>query len=426
MSGMQLELLTTIKKIQEKFTKQPAYDFNVFSLCGIDHYELWHSRIIAGFLSPSGSHGFKNRFLHEFADFFGMGEYSENAVVSTEVFARAEGSKFGRLDILIVDETTKNVCVIENKIFASEQLNQMSRYQTWLKYKRAQGWKSYLVFLTLNGRSATSIDADDYLTVSYYSRNVKQSIFTWLDRCAEIAKEEPAVREAACQYRDFVKRLSIGANAMNAEIIKLLQENMCAAESVHGNYQAACLVLARSILEGEVRSRLGAGWQCENGLSISRRESGVLYKPPSSPSGKDLPGRIYVIFEETNFSRCQVGLWQEAPYPIKYENFKNAGITFQAEEGWHVISGKSVDEGENAGQNKDVGEPWPVWCPILNNNTLDKCPNGIHWDGRFFDSYRANQEFREALLRELVSKIKILHELQCSIVVKTNSMEIGR
>ena len=31
--------------------------FNVFSLCGVDHYEIWHSKILAEFLNPRGMHG---------------------------------------------------------------------------------------------------------------------------------------------------------------------------------------------------------------------------------------------------------------------------------------------------------------------------------------------------------------------------------
>ena len=35
--------------------------FNIFSVCGVNHYENTHSAIIAEFLNPKGTHGLKSK-----------------------------------------------------------------------------------------------------------------------------------------------------------------------------------------------------------------------------------------------------------------------------------------------------------------------------------------------------------------------------
>ena len=64
--------------------------FNVFRLCGVDHYETIHSKILAEFLNPQGSHGQRTLFLKCFQkllkDHFKFkGEFSDRTSVTTEV-----------------------------------------------------------------------------------------------------------------------------------------------------------------------------------------------------------------------------------------------------------------------------------------------------------------------------------------------------
>ena len=388
----------------------PAQEFNVFRLCGVDHYELWHSKIIAHFLSPQGTHGFKGEFLRAFALYFGLGEYSDSAIVRTEVSARSHEINFGRFDILIEDETTRNTCLIENKIFASEQTKQLERYTTWLRQKK--GWKAYLAFLSLDGRSAESLD-DGYVRVAYYaSGSGRKSVFMWADRCAKIAKKVPCIRETLCQYRNHIKEIATGRSAMDAEIVTRLKNSMYTAEKVFRNYSTACLSLANRILMEDVKARLDEmyenGWQCESGLSFSRRESGVLYRPSVMPSAKEIMGQIYVIFAETGLVQCQIGLWQD----IKGNNrivddniFKSAvsKIGLKKDDGWRICESKVGDE------------PWPAWCPILMGNNTTDCQNGIDWNGEFFDSYSNDPKFKNCLLDEIAMKVGQLNNLQLAI-----------
>lgn len=402
-----VNLLSSVSEVQKGFSVCPERDFNVFSLCGVDHYELWHSKIIAHFLSPQGAHGFKGEFLRAFAQCFGLGEYSDCAIVRTEVSARYGEVNFGRFDILIEDEKTRNICIVENKVFAGEGEGQLSKYKSWLDGKRVTKWITHLVYLSLNGREAQSLD-DGYIQIAYYSLN--SSLCQWIDRCAEIAKEKPFVRETLLQYREHVMRIATGGNAMDNQIVqKLKVGNMFAAEGVYRNYQAASLSLAKSILEGDVLEKLGKNWKCESGLSFVRRESGVLYSPLATPSAKDMAGQIYVIFAETGLVQCQVGLFHNVKDNTRIVDdaiFNSAvgKIGFRKDNGWRICE-------SNVGE-----EPWPVWCPILMDNDAKYCPNGIDWNGEFFDKYYSkDSEFRDCLLEEIAIKVRRLYALQMSI-----------
>ena len=411
-----VNLLSGVSEIHEGFSVCSEHDFNVFSLCGVDHYELWHSKIIAHFLSPQGAHGFKGEFLRAFAHCFGLGEYSDCAIVRTEVSARSGEMNFGRFDILIEDEDTRNICIVENKVFAGEGEGQLSKYKSWLDGRRASGWNTHLVFLTLNGQSAQSL-SNGYTSVAYFlADDCKCTLFVWLNNCAAIAKEVPCVRETLFQYRNHIKEIATGGDAMDAEIVSQLKNSMCTAEKVFKNYSAACLSFANRILVEDVKARLDkmyeTGWQCESGLSFARRESGVLYRPSAMPSDKDLAGQIYVIFAETGLVQCQIGLWQD----IKGNNrIVDDGLFNSA------ISkiGLKKDDGWNICKSQVGGESWSAWCPIF-TRMKEKCPYGIDWNGEFFDKYSREGEFKRELIEEIVAKVTKLYKLQMLISGKQN------
>lgn len=81
--------------------------FNIFQILGVKQHEMTHSKIIASFLNPKGTHGMKERFLELFLEECFSGEdlcefnfECKNAVVKTESYAPTEGTQ-GRIDILI-------------------------------------------------------------------------------------------------------------------------------------------------------------------------------------------------------------------------------------------------------------------------------------------------------------------------------------
>ena len=101
MEGVPL-LLEKVGDVLKDIKKQMSEGagFNVFSLCGVDHYETLHSKILAEFLNPKGSHGQGKLFLDLFCEILGRlgfeGSFSANVTVATEVTGYIKDESVGR------------------------------------------------------------------------------------------------------------------------------------------------------------------------------------------------------------------------------------------------------------------------------------------------------------------------------------------
>ena len=191
---------------REKTAKAEAYrrgeGFNVFRLCKVDHYETLHSAILAEWLNPKGSHGqgdlFLRLFLQQTDEPAPMAFRTEKATVSTE-FATEEG----RMDILLTDGDGKAI-IIENKIYAADQENQLKRYAAYAQKK--SDWKDYrILYLTLYGEKASDQSGQGirYACISYQT-----TILGWLDRCAKEVLDKPFLRESIAQYQELIRQLT--------------------------------------------------------------------------------------------------------------------------------------------------------------------------------------------------------------------------
>ena len=387
--------------------KASGETFNVFELCGVGHYETMHSSILAEFLSPAGAHGMGEKFLRNFAGSFGIGEYSKKAEVKTELSEKIGGEKIGRFDILIQDVSTHHVCIIENKIYAREQPEQLERYGRWLNRRAKEGWKTHLVFLTLDGHESVSVKEDqEYVQVAYSSYRQcgegKYDIVNWLKQCSKLAKGRPSVANALLQYSDHLKNLSMGEIAMSDKIIEVLQRNMKAAQDAYTYYTAACERAANMILVEEIPRRLGRvdQWTAYPGCSWKKRTQGVRYVPNG---GEELKGQIYVIFDEKELGGCEIVLYQEKgvtnsrPICILKDQEKS-----WSRQGWDVDCTKWSE--------------YPFWRPVRCGVKEEEDPiiykYGAWWGGEFFDRMNKNPAFRKTVIDEIVNGIKDLYEIQ--------------
>lgn len=176
--------------------------FNVFKVCGVNHYENSHSAIIAEWLNPLGSHGQNDLFLSLFlrwsADDFADGFCTSRASVFTEY-----STDEGRLDILIEDNAGRAV-IIENKIYAGDQGTQLKRYERFAQKKYHAG-NYRLLYLTLDGSEASDQSGEgvDYEPISYQT-----TIISWLEDCICAVYDKPFLRESMIQYKKLVLQLT--------------------------------------------------------------------------------------------------------------------------------------------------------------------------------------------------------------------------
>ena len=199
-----LSQVSIISKKNAEILDATGGRFNMFRICGVDHYENTHSAILAEFLNPNGTHGLKSKFLECFIETLGeqftIEDFNcKNARVHTEFVIPG-----GRIDILIEDEQREKAIIIENKIFAGDQMEQLERYEKYAN-KTYKNENYQILYLTLDGRepSKQSGEGVSCLTISY-----TETIINWLEKCVAIAARFPMVRETIIQYINHLKQLT--------------------------------------------------------------------------------------------------------------------------------------------------------------------------------------------------------------------------
>lgn len=259
--------------------------FNMFRICGVDHYENTHSSIIAEILTPNGTHNYKGKFLEAFLqtlkkealvpDSFSFS--LENVTVTKEF-----STKYGRLDLLIKNSHGQAL-LIENKIYAADQFKQLQRYYEF--GCNEFGSKFKLIYLTLWGTESPQTDKQkvDYIQVSY-----KDVIVKWLDRCIEIAVRTAVVRETLIQYSNHIKNLTDTntQTIMNQELIRNLstKENLESAFIIANNIDnVKNYIINTSLLPQleDVSTSLGIKLDSEPGDYVNTNWAGFRFIHPS-------------------------------------------------------------------------------------------------------------------------------------------------
>lgn len=197
-----LDTVTTIGKSYEILSKSTGEDFNIFSILRMEYDEnATHSRFISELLNKKGSHQQGNAFLKLFCEQFSIENFDfENYDVITEYSIGRVSENYmngGRIDIFIRD-TSANVIMIENKIYADEQKYQLVRYKNAFPNGK-------LFFLTLYGNESSCKNAKkiDYTPISY-----SLDIINWLENCKKYAIDTPMLREVISQYIYLIKKIT--------------------------------------------------------------------------------------------------------------------------------------------------------------------------------------------------------------------------
>ena len=188
-------------KQHEEEMKERGEKYSVFSAMGVERSELIHSAFIKDLLDPKGMHGMKDTFLKSFLNHVGLGE---DFLESTSVISKKEmyiGEKTeksgGRVDIVLDDHKGGGV-IIENKVDAGDQENQLLRYDNYAKKYFKKDYR--LLYLTLDGHkpSASSIDNKELDKLDFIS--YRKEILEWLKDCVKQAYNKPLIRETINQY----------------------------------------------------------------------------------------------------------------------------------------------------------------------------------------------------------------------------------
>jgi hypothetical protein len=207
----QFEVLkTAFVKVEQEAREEDRFyapSFNVFSVLGLSRNEArTHSAMLANLFLPTGSHGQGYLFLKNFFQLCAtkhlgfplpMEEVSLGRwhIRTEEVFNR------GRMDIVLRCPDLNCLYVIENKIDAMEQQDQLLRYSNWMKKYEQEFPIQALIFLNIHGYHAISSSGVEYYLLSYH-----EDISGWLEHSLHEIKA-PNVKEVVIQYKKLIENL---------------------------------------------------------------------------------------------------------------------------------------------------------------------------------------------------------------------------
>lgn len=201
--------------------------YNVFYTLDIWNKEvILHSRFIADLLNPRGYHNKRILFLQQFIKILKKNISVDIDIESIKTVSCEESiTNSRRLDIVIRDKSD-NLIIIENKIFAYDQKEQLYDYS-----KTPCKGKILLLYLTINGEDPSEHSKKDLIRdVDYYCISYKDHIKNWLIESVEEIKKTHDNRLiiTLTQYLDVVKYLSNSNNMENIMIIldKFSDENI--------------------------------------------------------------------------------------------------------------------------------------------------------------------------------------------------------
>lgn len=193
------QLPNKLAEIRNKFTISST-DYNIFSVLNLQKDETrLHSRIIADLLDPNGKHKRGDLPLRKFYKyvmfcFEGIEPVFDDVQIKTEYQlwnkdGKSDRPTGGRIDILLINEN--HVIGIENKIGASDEDFQLTRYYNSLHDEFGEEKAVYLLYLNPNGKKPSmnsiyknnqkkeclSRENKEYFIISY-----QKQILIWLEK----------------------------------------------------------------------------------------------------------------------------------------------------------------------------------------------------------------------------------------------------
>lgn len=151
----------------EELTSQ----FNIFEALGIVRQEIRHSNFLAWLMNPAQTHGLGDSFLKGFllktsveARMLGIDTISPVDVDVWDLTETEIRREWKNIDITLLEEPKKFVCVIENKVHSGEHSDQLRRYRCAVEREFPDYTRHYVL---LNVTREKPSDSKYYVGVTY-------------------------------------------------------------------------------------------------------------------------------------------------------------------------------------------------------------------------------------------------------------------
>lgn len=242
-----LKQLEVIRR-EFKMLDEREEKFNIFSTLYQPHDERrLHSRFISVLLQPNGSHGKGNLFLKHFLEISDIDSFNcdENVLVFPRESDKKENSD---IDILIINRSSKQCIIIENKIYANDSITasvgQLFRYIEHVRQvEKIDKSNIHVIYLTLDGHEPS----EDSLGAHLGFKNLQnlsyvELILPWLSKCLQEVPQYPHLRESIIQYQKLITKMtgnsaSIEERLAYKQLIGQSEDNMKSAKSLIANFK---------------------------------------------------------------------------------------------------------------------------------------------------------------------------------------------
>ena len=179
--------------------------FNIFSSLGIINQEVRHSNFLAWLLNPNETHNLADYFTTRFLKLAVYNDSNENPDLNLIDIDTLNLSKinvyreWNNIDVLLVDDDQKLVCVIENKIESKEHSNQLTTYRKVIE-SNYPDYKKIYIYLTVYGIEPENEKV--YIPISY--KEILQLVESLLERKESQMNDEVSL--FIRHYNEMVKR----------------------------------------------------------------------------------------------------------------------------------------------------------------------------------------------------------------------------
>ena len=178
--------------IQDIRQQESPY-YNIFEVLNIRHRETKvHTPFLFHLLQPHASHEQGALFVNLFFnDVLGV-PHTFNEIVDYKIHQEYHSPAYGQIDLFIeyICEGKNYGMVIENKIYAGDQHQQLERYYRFLSTKRKlHDERLKVIYLTVNQRTPTPYSINPELlhslmeSGSFLNITYKEDIMSWLMKC---------------------------------------------------------------------------------------------------------------------------------------------------------------------------------------------------------------------------------------------------
>ncbi|MGJ8640733.1 MAG: PD-(D/E)XK nuclease family protein [Opitutaceae bacterium] len=194
-------------RLEERLKSQHGR-FNIFTTLLPAHDEVrLHTRFLHELLNPNGSHDCGDLFLKLFLKTLNEHNALEHDGAASQLdwkqyeepcrwAGKEVSTEQGQLDLLLKFESRQ--LIIENKICAGEQDRQVARYIDYLN-----GQQGHVLYLTLDGKAATTHEDKPYLRISY-----REHITAWIECCLQSTYNIVPINQTLIQYQRLIKQLT--------------------------------------------------------------------------------------------------------------------------------------------------------------------------------------------------------------------------